>query len=410
LRPDRLLAALAVLALLVPASRADIVIPGANGSDGALNVTANTTIDLSQAVAASWDATSPSPGKGVYDGAKWAVVFKYSSVNIASGVTLSFKNNASHAPVVWLVNGNVTISGTVNLDGANGVISSTTPGPTEPGPGGFRGGPPFQSATLLPGYGFGPGAPVGYHTGGSYSQVGAGTSPGTAYGNTLIVPLVGGSGGAAYSATSDRSGGAGGGAILIAATAQVTVNGTISAVGGDISSVEGCGSGGAVRIMANALGGTGIIRAIGGIAGSTSGGDGFIRLEALSVGGNLNVLPATAVEPPTSPVTLWAPTTAPSVRVVSVGASAVPSDPSSSLGPAPADVRFYSAAPLTVTIETKNVDTVNSKVTLRVTPKYGPAVLVAATYASGTTATALWTAPVSVPQGFSAMQPRVDPK
>jgi hypothetical protein len=175
--------------LLGAASRADIVIPGADGSDGVLNITANTTIDLSQAVAANWNAPSPQAGKGVYDATKWAVVFKYSSVNIASGATLAFKNNASRAPVVWLVNGNVTISGTISLNGAQGTAS--TLGPSEPGPGGYRGGSPVLSGTLPLGYGFGPGGSLTYSTGGSYATKGEGTTPGEPYGNTVLLPLLG---------------------------------------------------------------------------------------------------------------------------------------------------------------------------------------------------------------------------
>ena len=100
-----------VLALLATlhASGA-IVIPGADGSDGALNITANTVIDLSQAVTGAWDANnSANVGKGVYDPAKWAVVFKYASVTVATGATVTFTNHPSRAPVVWLVSGNATI-------------------------------------------------------------------------------------------------------------------------------------------------------------------------------------------------------------------------------------------------------------------------------------------------------------
>ena len=38
---------------------------------------------------------------------KWDLVFKYTSVNVAAGATVTFKNNASRALVVWLVSGNV---------------------------------------------------------------------------------------------------------------------------------------------------------------------------------------------------------------------------------------------------------------------------------------------------------------
>ena len=84
--------------------------------------------------------------------------------------------------MVWLVNGNVTINGNLNLDGK-------TPNPdplnlTEPGPGGFRGGG-------SPNYGNGPGFGPGGGTNGSYTP---GTYFGT-YGNPQIIPLIGGSGG-----------------------------------------------------------------------------------------------------------------------------------------------------------------------------------------------------------------------
>ena len=57
------------------AAHADIVVPGANGSDGTLNITTNTVIDLSQAVTGNWDTNNAAnAGKGVYDPEKWAVV------------------------------------------------------------------------------------------------------------------------------------------------------------------------------------------------------------------------------------------------------------------------------------------------------------------------------------------------
>ena len=69
------------LAAFVPAGQAQLTIPYADGSDGALNITANTVIDLSQAVTGVWTNTSGSPGNGIYDPTQWAVVFKYSSVS-----------------------------------------------------------------------------------------------------------------------------------------------------------------------------------------------------------------------------------------------------------------------------------------------------------------------------------------
>src|SRR6266498_2064736 len=94
------LLAITFAALALPA-RAQLTIPGADGSEGALNITSNTVIDLGQAVTAAWDANNTAnAGKGIYDSNKWAVVFKYSSVTIASNATVTFVNHASRAPVV----------------------------------------------------------------------------------------------------------------------------------------------------------------------------------------------------------------------------------------------------------------------------------------------------------------------
>ena len=89
------LAALAVsLAAFAPAAFAQLTIPYADGSDGPLNLTNDTVIDLSQAVTGVWTNTSGNSGKGIYDPTQWAVVFKYSSVNIASGATVTFSKAA----------------------------------------------------------------------------------------------------------------------------------------------------------------------------------------------------------------------------------------------------------------------------------------------------------------------------
>ena len=84
---------IALCSLAAPAHGA-IDVPGADGSDGVLTITANTVIDLSQAPTSTWDqGHAVNAGKSVYDAAKWRVVFKYSSVNVASSATLTFKNH-----------------------------------------------------------------------------------------------------------------------------------------------------------------------------------------------------------------------------------------------------------------------------------------------------------------------------
>ena len=134
------------LASAVITSQAQINV-GSDGSDGPLILTTNDLetatrlIDLREARTANWtEDNSTHEGKGIYDPEKWAVVFKYSSVHIGPGVTVIFTNHPSRAPVVWLVQSNVTIEGTVSVNGRDGV--NTFPAalvPTEPGPGGFRG-------------------------------------------------------------------------------------------------------------------------------------------------------------------------------------------------------------------------------------------------------------------------------
>ena len=101
-------------------------IPGADGSDGVLKITTADcvngvyTIDLGRAATKQWDAKPTTAGCGVYDPEKWAVVFKYSSVQIDAGCTLKFVNHPSNPPVYWLVSGDVTINGEINLDGDRG--------------------------------------------------------------------------------------------------------------------------------------------------------------------------------------------------------------------------------------------------------------------------------------------------
>lgn len=76
-----ILTALGLASCLRPAL-AQLNIPS-DGSDGVFAPTEDTIVDLSQAVTGRWDDNnSANAGKGNYDKDKWAIVFKYSSVNI----------------------------------------------------------------------------------------------------------------------------------------------------------------------------------------------------------------------------------------------------------------------------------------------------------------------------------------
>jgi hypothetical protein len=411
---------LACLAAFSVNASAAIIVPGADGSDGPLNITENTVIDLGLAPTGVWDA--PATGAGIYDPTKWAVVFKYASVNVAAGATLTFKNNASRAPVVWLVSGDVTIDGTVSLNGQNGVEA---PNLAEPGPGGFRGGVKNYSAQITVGSGFGMGGGTNHvaysgHSvnggGGSYGSIGAIGQP--SYGNPSLIPLIGGSGGGGgfntYNSNSG-SGAAGGGALLLASLGNVIVNGNISANGGsglDVwSAAGGSGSGGGIRIIADVFSGSGLIQAVGGST-TSSGGNGRIRIERVTNSSTMVPTPDPSVVDlaVNSTALLWPPSGAPEVKVISVGGTNAPADPKAGFGTIGADVALPSASTTTVIVETTNVEAA-SVVKIRATPRSNASFSeVDATLESTVSTIPLvirWTATLPVGTGYNAVQARV---
>lgn len=356
-----------LVALFAVNTQAQLNIPGADGSDGALVISSNTVIDLSQAVTAAWDANnSANAGKGVYDSNKWAVVFKYSSVNIASNTTVTFSNHPSRGPVVWLVSGNVSINGTLDLNGHDYVAAPNLP---EPGPGGFRGGSGYFAPSVNASAGFGPGGGQYWYRPGTYGAT-AQDNP-TTYGNPSLIPLIGGSGGAGRQDSNWRaSGGAGGGAILIAATGSLSVGGAIHANGG--YGAEAGGSGGGIRLVSDSLSGNGIVNCLGGSAASRAGGLGRIRIERVVNTSSIQISPDPSVVPlqaSAAPV-IWLPSDGPTVRVVSIGAVTPPSDPRAEFGTVGADVTLPLTSFIPVVVETTNAESA-STVLIRVSPRAG---------------------------------------
>jgi len=269
---------------------------GSSGKDGVLHPEVSTVIDLSD---------HP-------DG-----VFHYRSVHVPPGVTVRFRPNAANTPVVWLVQDDCRIEGTVDLGGEPS--SGRTPG--NGGPGGYRGGlaPPEEVDPITghwrpPGPGMGPGggqvavAETPAMTrlwggAGSYGKAGERASyngqfvqhlAGEVYGNPFLLPLLGGSGGSGGISPpvwdKPLAGGGGGGAILIACSGLLEVNGSIQAVGGAAGGWGGAGSGGAIRLVASTITGTGLLNAVGGSSGYADenrhmlmAGRGRIRLDALDL-------------------------------------------------------------------------------------------------------------------------------
>jgi hypothetical protein len=409
-----------VLLALGLTGQAAITIPGADGSDGALSVTGqDLVIDLSQAVTGNWDDdNTANAGSGIYDSNKWAVVFKYSSVNIDASSTVTFSNHLSRAPVVWLVDGDVTIDGTVSLNGDSGAI---TPALAEPGPGGFRGGMGYYSVNVGASAGFGPGGGKTTVSSRGYGASHANTvsSSPAVYGNPSLVPLLGGSGGGG--AQYPGGGGAGGGAILIACSGTLTVNGQILSNGGngynrtayDANNDGGGGSGGGIRLVAHTFSGNGLIEAQGGGGVSYPGALGRVRLERVV---NNDTWTAIAPDPSVVGLTdgdtalLWPTDTAPTVKVISIGNEDVPGDPLASFGTVGADVALAQTNTTQVLIETTYVEQA-SVVTVRVTSRsnadYTETVASVDEVISTDPLTIRWIADIPVNTGYSAIQVHV---
>jgi len=419
--------AAAALLVLSSALQAALVVPGADGSDGALTINSSTEIDLSQAVTAAWDANnSANAGKGVYDASKWAVVFKYTNVTVAAGATVTFKNHPSRAPVVWLVSGNVTINGTVSANGRNGVAA---PELADAGPGGFRGGQgQLIASTTDAGSGFGPAGGATGSTNGSVGidgNIGAGGGYGTSspvfgslasgtYGNPSLVPLLGGSGGGG-DADNPGGGGGGGGALLIACPNAVTIAGQISANGGSQSGSDAGGaSGGGIRIVSSSLLGGGVLNAVGGSGwnGTTNGGLGRIRLERVINNNTISGAPSPSVISLVDGATalLWPTASAPKVEVISIGGVAAPADPRASFGTFGPDIAITEVTSTPIVIRTTNVEQA-SVVKVRVTPRTNANFTeVSATVSSVISPNPLvidWAATLPVAPGSAAVQVRV---
>ena len=241
-----LLLALGIAAL----ASAQTFTSGSTGADGVFNppttVPAGTTVNGST-------YTVPLPASGT---------FNFTTITIASGTTVKFARNAKNTPVTLLASGDVTIAGTIDLNGSAGAAYQTTTATYSTGgkggPGGYDGGSGETRAafTTGAGNGVGPGGgkgaaasqyPAGYACqgggagylvagGNGYTYTQCGTNydgaGGAAYGNGANLPLLGGSGGGGGAIAGMTGGGAGGGAILIATSGTLTLTGTIRANGG----------------------------------------------------------------------------------------------------------------------------------------------------------------------------------
>jgi len=361
------------------------------------------TIDLRLAEDGHW-RDSPGHGAGVYDVQQWAVVFKFSTIEIPANLTIRFENHSSGAPVAWLALGGVTVTGTVNLDGAAGNANNLLPSFSEPGPGGFQGatrGTPNGSHGSV---GLGPGGSDFYGVNNEAACFGVYASYldgrcgalGTTYGNPNVFPLIGGSGGSA-AALSAYGSGAGGGAILIATNEGlvVTASGRITAAGGGRPTPNGSsssGSGGAIRLVAGAaLSMAGALTAYGGPPDGDNfayPGDGYpctqngrILLESPSI--NVTGVtspsriqgfncPAPALVQSNILGPIFPTDDAPILEIVSVDGAPTSSDPRA--GILTPDVEIDTDEGSVIVVRGKNLP-IGTSVTIRVAPERGHAIL-----------------------------------
>lgn len=382
---------------------------GSTGADGAFSPTVNTEIQL--------------PESGILN---------YTTVNIPTGVTVTFKKNTTNTPVYLLATGDVSIAGTINVKGGNGNMSA----PGSGGPRGFDGGV-GASPDACGGTGMGPGGgknatrvmSIVYASGGGgggFSSAGAtaGTTSssyslggvgGTTYGNVSLLPLIGGSGGGGGCASASAStnfsggGGGGGGAILIASSGTIDLTGTLTADGGvsgtgsTVSGSGGGGSGGAIKLMADLIKGNGTLTSVGGSGTPAStyyaggiGGNGRIRLEA-------NTLQRTAGSTPqysfsTAPVYVFPPS-APSLKIASVGGKAVADNPTGKYSSPDVILSSTMTNPIEVVVQASNIP-VGSTVSVSALSELGNSSSVSVILA-GTDAASSATAQINLSQNYA---------
>jgi hypothetical protein len=334
-------------------------------------------------------------------------VWNYTAIDIAAGVEVSFLKNSANTPVVWLSTGDVNIRGIVDLDGEIGSPDPTPGNEPSGGPGGFDGGlggSRFdQSGTFAGNPGQGPGGgEAGVNSGepggpASHATEGVRAGAGPTYGNVFVDPLVGGSGGGGNASTTNgdgHSGGGGGGAILIASSTSIRVDGELRADGGAPFQQNNGGSGGAIRLAANRVEGSGVLRAIG---QSGWGGLGRIRIESFITDLTQQPNPRAVFAPP---LTLRL-GERPRISITGVAGQPVPQPPSgSSVAP---DVTFSETGEIQVALETTNVPT-GTVLTVRITVQ-GEVITVES---SPTDASGKATAQATVPAGVGTIQAFAD--
>ncbi len=307
---------------------------------------------------------------------------EFTTITIPAGVEITFIRNAANTPVYLLASGDVVIDGKIDVSAEQAITANLTATfrGSFGGPGGFNGGMPGAQANP-PGNGFGPGGGLGdpliaLAGAGVYSTpLGAGnsrTKDGQIYGSQLLMPLVGGSGAGGtgpFAAGFGYGGGGGGGAILIASTTSIQFGGgQVLATGGGASLGNRLGSGGAIRLVAPTIRGTGALNVQGGGGHNNAG---RIRCDMVNRENfALSFLPSSSVATTTESFMMTFPPVMPRLRFTQIAGQSVPAD-------APANFTVTlapnSAAQQPIRIEASGFCS-DVRVIIRLTPASGPSI------------------------------------
>jgi hypothetical protein len=382
-----LCAALAVGLSGVSSVQAQSYSSGSTGADGAFNLTTTGTVLFNP----------PNMIPPIHP--TISNVFNFTTINIASGVTLQVSGGIFQAPVYWLATGAVEIDGIVDLSGAPGHaggISLAQRVPSLPGAGGYPGGVGGWAGNnqAMPESGGGPGGGApgsGANTNGTSATYTGGQDP---------IPILGGSGGGggncAGTGTFAGGGGAGGGALIIASNVSITVKGSILAPGGNGGYVPcqygGSGGGGVIRLVAPVVTTAGSLSVKGGTSQDTAA-SGIARLEYFqgSIGGSISGTYVTSI-----PFPALAPTTVPSaIQVTSIAGTPVNANPFTF-----PNSTITTTAPVAVVIGAQYVPT-GTVSTLYVFSDSGSDQVIPVPALAGTLASSTATVNVSFPPGAS---------
>lgn len=347
-------------------------------------------------------------------------VLNYTTVTIPAGVTVKFSSNVANTPVTLLATGDVSIAGTISVDGQNGEAPKpTTSAGGVGGPGGFRGGNGSGvNGSIAAAAGQGPGgganAPLAFNTPGIDGTYGAS-------GNFIsLIPLFGGSGGGgAFTGTSSGiptfsgpGGGGGGGALLIASSTKITFasTGVMSANGGagalnlfgSCGGRGGSGSGGAIRLVAPQILGNGSIAALTpATACIIAQATGRIRMEAFTntLSGTINPAPSLVASPgPVTATSNPALINVPSLTITSIGGVAVPAIPAGSYATADLSLPAGTTNPVSVIVTATNIP-LNTNLTMKLVPIAGNPSLFPVSVLSGTPSLSTTSSDVTFPSG-----------